>query len=143
MSESGVLLDRASDPRIARLILHRPPRLNTFAAELVGLPQRAVRARPGASPLPARGPPGASRSLSRAPAAHSTPLPRAGMARARAHCSLCPGSGRFFPLFPAAPHPTQMPARCRDNFERADLGQTRQDFILDSFGEVSILLVAT
>ena len=43
MSESGVLLERASDPRIARLILNRPARRNAFDGELVGLLQRAVR----------------------------------------------------------------------------------------------------
>jgi methylglutaconyl-CoA hydratase len=43
MSESGILLERASDPRIARLILNRPARRNAIDGELVALLQRAVR----------------------------------------------------------------------------------------------------
>lgn len=43
MSDSGVLLERASDPRIARLILNRPARRNAFDGELVALLQRAMR----------------------------------------------------------------------------------------------------
>jgi methylglutaconyl-CoA hydratase len=43
MSESGVLLQRATDPRIARLILNRPTRRNAFDGELVALLQRALR----------------------------------------------------------------------------------------------------
>lgn len=43
MSETGVLLERASDPRIARLILNRPARRNAFDGELVAELQRAVR----------------------------------------------------------------------------------------------------
>ena len=43
MSESDVLLERASDPRVARLILNRPARRNAFAGELVALLQRALR----------------------------------------------------------------------------------------------------
>jgi methylglutaconyl-CoA hydratase len=43
MSDSGVLLERASDPRIGRLILNRPSRRNAFDGELVALLQRAIR----------------------------------------------------------------------------------------------------
>ena len=43
MSESDVLLERASDPRVARLILNRPARRNAFDGELVALLQRALR----------------------------------------------------------------------------------------------------
>lgn len=43
MSETGVLLERASDPRIARLILNRPARRNAWDGELVAELQRAVR----------------------------------------------------------------------------------------------------
>jgi methylglutaconyl-CoA hydratase len=43
MSDSAVLLERASDPRIACLILNRPDRRNAFDGELVALLQRALR----------------------------------------------------------------------------------------------------
>ncbi len=43
MTESGVLLERASDPRIARLILNRPARRNAFDGPLVAELQRALR----------------------------------------------------------------------------------------------------
>jgi methylglutaconyl-CoA hydratase len=43
MSEPTVLLERASDPRIARLILNRPDVRNAFDGELVAALQRAVR----------------------------------------------------------------------------------------------------
>ena len=43
MSDPGILLERASDPRIARLILNRPARRNAFDGELVALLQRAAR----------------------------------------------------------------------------------------------------
>ena len=43
MSESGVLLERASDPRVARLVLNRPARRNAFDGELVAELQHAVR----------------------------------------------------------------------------------------------------
>jgi methylglutaconyl-CoA hydratase len=43
MSDPGVLLERASDPRVARLILNRPARRNAWDGELVAELQRAVR----------------------------------------------------------------------------------------------------
>ena len=43
MSEPCLLLERASDPRIARLVLNRPARRNAFNGELVAALQRAVR----------------------------------------------------------------------------------------------------
>lgn len=43
MSEPGVLLERASDPRIARLVLNRPARRNAFDGTLVVELQHAVR----------------------------------------------------------------------------------------------------
>lgn len=47
MSEPCLLLERASDPRIARLVLNRPSRRNAFDGELVAELQRAVRALAG------------------------------------------------------------------------------------------------
>jgi methylglutaconyl-CoA hydratase len=43
MSEPGVLLERASDPRVARLILNRPERRNAFDGAFVAELQKAVR----------------------------------------------------------------------------------------------------
>jgi methylglutaconyl-CoA hydratase len=43
MSESGLLLERASDPRIARLVLNRPARRNALDGALVAALQRAAR----------------------------------------------------------------------------------------------------
>jgi methylglutaconyl-CoA hydratase len=43
LTESGVLLQRASDPRISRLVLNRPARRNAFDGGLVASMQRAVR----------------------------------------------------------------------------------------------------
>lgn len=43
MSEPSLLLEHASDPRIARLVLNRPARRNALDGELVAALQRAVR----------------------------------------------------------------------------------------------------
>jgi len=43
MSEPGLLVERAPDPRIARLVLNRPARRNALDGELVAALQRAVR----------------------------------------------------------------------------------------------------